>query len=35
MIITIVVVMEVDVIAENLAADWMVSHPIVYQRLPK
>jgi hypothetical protein len=35
MIIAIVGVMEVDVVAENRPADWMVSHLIVYQRLPK
>jgi hypothetical protein len=35
MTIAIVSVMEVDVIAKNSAANWMVRHPIVYQRLPK
>jgi hypothetical protein len=28
-------VMEVDVVAKNLTADWMVGDLIMYQRLPK
>jgi hypothetical protein len=31
----IVRVMEVDVVAKNLAAHWMVGDLIMYQRLPK
>jgi hypothetical protein len=35
MSVGIVGVMEVDVIAKNLTAHWMVGDFIMYQRLPK
>jgi hypothetical protein len=35
MILRIVGVMEVDVVAEELTADWMVAELVVHQRLRK
>jgi hypothetical protein len=35
MIVGIVSVMEVDVVAEELATHWMVAELVMHQRLPK
>jgi hypothetical protein len=35
MIFGIVGVMEIDMVAEELAADWMVAELVMHQRLPK
>jgi hypothetical protein len=35
MIFEIVGVMEIDMVAEELTADWMVAELVMHQRLPK